>query len=118
MYPISYLTLILIILLFFDKKLASYFYPFIFLTSTFGIFVTIYLIYSPKFRNIFYNIFPSSLSRSIKPVKKFQNLFFILIILFKIVLLVTWPINITYHAFLLSTILIFLYIILYYFNSR
>ena len=117
MYPISYLTLILVVLLFVNKKLASYFYPFIFLTSTFGIPVTVYLIYSSKFRSIFYNLFSSKDNgSSILTTKKSKKIFLILQILFKIVLLAIWPRNVTYRAFVSSFILIFLYAILYYLN--
>lgn len=114
MYPISYLTFILIFLLFFDKKLASYYYPFIFLTSTFGIVVCLYLMYSYEFRKIFYKVFPLSISRSVRSIKKYQNTFYILIIFFKVLLLIIWPKNVTINAMLSSSILIFVYIILYF----
>ena len=62
MFPISYLIFPLIFIVLYDKNFASYFYPFVMLSSIVGIIVNILLLTYIPFRKIFYNYFPYSLS--------------------------------------------------------
>lgn len=127
MFPISYFAFILIILLFIDHKLASLFYPYIFLQTIIGLLpVILYFLY---FNNFFYNynklnnsikifrryfdyIFPYNISKHLLNNKTYLNLFLILFIIFKVFILYIWPINLSFKALLYSFYLLLTYIIL------
>ena len=81
MYPISYLTIPLVILFFIDKQISSNFYPFIFISSVFGIIILLGMIFFSPFRKIFYQIFPQSLSLHVQFIKRNLLLFYFMIIL-------------------------------------
>lgn len=128
MFPISYFTFILIILLFIDNKFASLFYPYIFLQTIIGLIpLILFFLYSNKFfynyntlnnftkksRIIFDYIFTYNISKPLLSNKYYLNLFLILFIIFKVFILYIWPINLSFKAFLYSFYLLLTYIILY-----
>ena len=113
MYPISYLTIPLLIVLFVDKKIASLFYPFIFLSSIIGIFITLGLLLSKEIRKIFYIYFPYSFSNVNDFIKEFRSIIYFLIIIFKLLVLFIWPVNMSTDAYIYSFGLIVIYFITY-----
>ena len=109
MYPVSYFSFVLLPLLFIDKKIASLFYPYILLTSIFGILVNIILLFYKPLRKNFYRIFPKAITIKYPPVLKVMAYLFIIFIK----LLYIWPKNLSYDAWLATTILFIFYIIHY-----
>lgn len=111
MYPLCYVTLILIPLLILNKNIASLFYPFILLTCILGILLNIILLSYKPLRKKFYKIFPKAVSLKYPPVLKVMAYLFIIFI--KLLLLYIWPKNLSYDAWLATTILFIFYIIHY-----
>lgn len=110
MYPLSYFSIVLIILFVIDKKLASNFYPFIILSAVIGIIINLGLIFYIPFRNFFYRIFPLSISLHIPIVKNNLLIYYLITILFKILLIIYWPINISVKSLLISLTIPIIYI--------
>ena len=112
MFPISYISFPLTLLLFIDRDLASLFYPYIVFQSVFGIVVLLFLMFSRDARHLFKQIFPYSASNTNVLIHN-KTMFYVINILFKTVLLFIWPLNLTYDAFMYSTILLLSYFVLY-----
>ena len=113
MYPVSYFSFVLLPLLFIDKKIASLFYPYILLTCVFGILVNIILLFYKPLRKKFYKIFPKAITFKYPP--EIKMLFYLFIIFIKLLLLYIWPKNLSYDAWLATTMLFMLHIIHYLF---
>jgi len=111
MYPICYVILILIPLLIINKKIASLFYPYILLTSIIGIILNIILLFYKPLRKEFYKIFPKAVSLKYSPGIKIMAYLFIIFI--KLLMIYIWPKNLSYNAWLVSTMLFLFYIIHY-----
>lgn len=132
MIPISYLSIFLIVLLLYNKKYASYFYPYILLQSSVGlmkIFVVLLYYYSfnlfneanQKFlrkiyfyvRNKYDKTFPYNISNYLINYYPSHIVnYFIILALYKIVILYIWPVNISNKALAYSICLIMSFIIL------
>ena len=113
MYPVSYFSIVLLPLLIINKKIASLFYPYILLTCIFGILVNIMLLFYKPLRKKFYKIFPEAITMKYPP--EIKILFYLFIIFIKLLLLYIWPKNLSYDAWLATTILFMFYIIHYLF---
>jgi hypothetical protein len=113
MFPISYLIFPLIVFYLYDKQMASYFYPFVLVSSTVGIIFNILLLTYVPFRKIFYNYFPYSLS--IK--SNFKIVFYISFIILKLFIWYYWPKNTSKKAYIYSSMLIVFYFIFRAFNN-
>ena len=113
MYPVSYFSFVLLPLLLIDKKIASLFYPYILLTCIFGILVNIILLFYKPLRKKFYKIFPKAIT--FKYPSEIKILSYLFIIFIKLILLYIWPKNLSYDAWLATTILFMFYIIHYLF---
>lgn len=99
-YPISYLTVPIIIIYLFDKEKAAYFYPIIVASSVVGIIVNILLLTSRSARKLFYSLFPLSITFRSSQTHKY--LFYTFVILLKSILLYMWPKNMSWRAIMVS----------------
>lgn len=116
-YPISYLTVPIIIIYLFDKNLASYFYPIIIACSIVGIIVNILLLSSRSARKLFYSIFPLSITFRSSRIQKY--LFYIFVIFLKAIILYVWPRNISQEAIIVSLGTIgFYFVSIFLYNSQ
>ena len=113
MYPVSYFSFVLLPLLFIDKKIASLFYPYILLTSIIGIILNIILLFYKPLRKKFYKIFPKAITLKYPP--EIKILFYLFIIVIKLLLLYIWPKNLSYDAWLATSMLFIFYIVHYLF---
>lgn len=113
MFPISYLIFPLIFVYFYDEKIASYFYPFVLLSSLIGIIINILLLTYIPFRKTFYNYFPYSLSIQ----SNFKIVFYVSFIFLKLFIWYYWPKNTSKKAYIYSIMLILSYFILRIFNN-
>lgn len=125
MFPISYMSIFVLIIFFIDKKLASLFYPFILLQSIFGLitiiifylyhnkYITTYSNYANKLRQIFDYIFKFNITKYFLNNNNYLNTILLIYSLYKIIILYIWPVNLTFKAFLYSFYLLFSYFIIY-----
>jgi hypothetical protein len=111
MFPPSYFVILLLILLLFNKKLASYFYPFILLSTLFGIIINIFLIFSKQFRTLFYKHFVHSISNHIN--EKYKIYFYLMVITIKLLIINIYPFNMSKKAIIILSYLVLLYAFLF-----
>lgn len=112
MYPLSYYVFPLIILYFFNKTYASYFYPFVLLTTSIGILTLLLLIFYPGFDKLYYGFYPNAITASMTDENMKLIINFSLIIV-KIIIEVIWPKNISLQSFFISICYLAFYIFLY-----
>jgi len=112
MYPLSYYVFPLIILYFFNKTYASYFYPFVLLTTSIGILTLLLLIFYPGFDKVYYGFYPNAITASMSDDNTKLIINWSLIIV-KIIIEAMWPKNISIQSFLISISYLAFYIFLY-----
>ena len=112
MIPISNLIFVFLVILMIDREFASNFYPFIFIQSVIGIFIAIALYFYKPARKLFIQIFPYSVTANAKSNNE-KMLFYLGIILIKIVSLIIWPINLSMQAFRYSSYVFLAYFVFY-----
>ena len=114
LYPISYYSVFILILLFIDKNKASYFYPFMVSTSVLGIVsVIVGLLYPDwdKKQEEYVKTIPFNFSYR-------DRVFFNMCIIFiKLLILACWPINRSKKAYLISLLWVVGYIIVFLLNN-
>ena len=112
MFAPSFIVLPLILLWVINKKIASYFYPFIYITSVFGIMYSIGMILSPKLQIVHKHIFTQTTLNSLH--NDTQVTYFLSgIILLKILLILFYPFNVSHRALNWSILLTIVYLISY-----
>jgi len=104
MFAPSFIVLPLILLWVINKKIASYFYPFIYVTSIFGIMYSIAMILSPKLQMMHKHIFTDTTLNYLHNDKQITY-FLSGIILLKILLIIFYPFNVSNKAFNWSVLL-------------
>ena len=114
LYPISYYSVFILILLFIDKNKASYFYPFMVSTSVLGIIsVIVGLLYPDwdKKQEEYVKTIPFNFSYR-------DRVFFNMCIIFiKLLILACWPINRSKKAYIISLLWVVGYIIVFLLNN-
>ena len=114
LYPISYYSVFILILLFIDKNKASYFYPFMVSTSVLGIVsVIVGLLYPDwdKKQEEYVKTIPFNFSYR-------DRVFFNMCIIFiKLLILACWPINRSKKAYIISLLWVVGYIIVFLLNN-
>tara|TARA_B100000035_G_scaffold89737_1_gene75679 strand:- start:519 stop:914 length:396 start_codon:yes stop_codon:yes gene_type:complete len=115
-FPISYYSVFLIILLLVNKKYASYFYPFMITSSVVGIIcIIIGLTIWPEFDEFQERYFTTLLYDMTYKEKVLSN---IVITFFKILIMVYWPINLSLKAFLVSIGWVISYLVMLIINGK
>lgn len=112
MYPLSYYVFPLIILYFFNKTYASYFYPFVLLTTSIGILTLLLLIFYPGFDKVYYGFYPNAITASMSD-KNTKLIIYWSLVIVKIIIEVMWPKNISIQSFFISISYLAFYIFLY-----
>ena len=112
MIPISNLIFVFLVVLIIDRDFASSFYPFIFIQSVVGIFIAIALYFYKPARKLFIQIFPYSVTANAKSNNE-KMMFYLGIILIKLVSLIIWPVNLSRQAFLYSLYVFLAYFVFY-----
>ena len=110
----SYLTAPLILLLFINRKYASYFYPYVVSCAILGILIKTIIIFDKKKRNLWLKSFPSNITNLFTGI--YLTLVLISIIIIKIIIIYIWPYNISCLSILISLLYLCLYFI-YYFTT-
>ena len=114
LYPISYYSVFILILLFIDKNKASYFYPFMVSTSVLGIIsVIVGLLYPDwdKKQEEYVKTIPFNFSYR-------DRVFFNMCIIFiKLLILACWPVNRSKKAYIISLLWVVGYIIVFLLNN-
>ena len=114
LYPISYYSVFILILLFIDKNKASYFYPFMVSTSVLGIIsVIVGLLYPDwdKKQEEYVKTIPFNFSYHDRVI------FNMCIIFIKLLILAYWPVNRSKKAYLISLLWVVGYIIIFLLNN-
>ncbi len=92
----SYFIIILFFLIYYDRKYASYFYPYVLYCSIVGIFMILVLIFDKKKRKLVKKYFPSNITNYFTGYQ--QILCYLFIIVIKIILILYWPFNISIES--------------------
>lgn len=115
-FPISYYSVFLIILLLINKKYASYFYPFMITSSVVGIIcIIIGFTIWPGFDEFQERYFTTLLYNMTYKEKVISNM---VITFFKILILIYWPKNLSLKAFLISIGWVISYLIILKISSK
>jgi hypothetical protein len=112
MVPVSYFVFPLILLLFYNKTYASLFYPFVLVTTVIGITLLLCLIFFPKFSDIFYKLFPNTMTANIKS-HNLKFIVYISLIVLKIFIDIIWPKNLSLQAVFISICYFIFYMFIY-----
>ena len=107
----SYFTAPLFILLLVNKKYASYFFPYVAITSIIGIIVKITIMIDKDKKKIWDSYFSSNTSNQF--TDKYQNIVYLFVIIFKLIVIKYWPYNISYLSVLISLLYLCLYFVYY-----
>ena len=112
MVPVSYFVFPLIFLLFYNKSYASYFYPFVLVTTIVGVTLLLCLIFVPNFGDIFYKLFPNAITANMKS-HNLKLIIYISLIVLKIFIDNIWPKNLSLEAFFISICYFIFYMFIY-----
>ena len=107
----SYFTIPLLLLLFYNKEYASYFYPYVTSCSILGIIIMILLLTNENTNILWKKYFPSNIVHYFTDI--YRILIIINIIFIKIIIILYWPYNISCNSILISLLYLFLYFIYY-----
>ena len=107
----SYFTAPLFILLLINKKYASYFFPYIAITCIIGIILKLIFMIDKNKKKIWDTYFSSNTSNQF--TDKYQNIVYIFVIIFKLIVIKNWPYNISCLSILISLLYLCLYFIYY-----
>ena len=113
LFPLSYYSIFLVILYFISKKKASYFYPFMIASSLVGgisIFVGLTYPEWDKKQEKYVKTIPFDFSY------KYRVIFNLIILFFKILVLIYWPVNRSYKAYLISFLWVLTYLVIFRYN--
>lgn len=113
MYPLSYFVFPLIPLLFYNKSYASYFYPFVLITTIIGVTFLLLLIFSKSFDEFYYTLYPHAITANIENYNLKLYIYISLIIL-KIFIDIIWPKNLSLQAFFVSLCYYVFYLFIYF----
>ena len=113
MYPLSYFVFPLIPLLFYNKSYASYFYPFVLITTVIGVTFLLLLIFSKSFDEFYYTLYPNAITANIENYNLKLYIYISLIIL-KIFIDIIWPKNLSLQAFFVSLCYYVFYLFIYF----
>ncbi len=113
LFPLSYYSIFLVILYFISKKKASYFYPFMIASSLVGgisIFVGLTYPEWDKKQEEYVKTIPFDFSY------QYRVIFNLIILFFKMLVLIYWPVNRSYKAYLISFLWVLTYIVIFRYN--
>ena len=115
MYALSYYSVFLVVLVMVNRRLGSYFYPFMVVSSVVGIISVIVGLTYPKWEEEQEKHF-KTIAYDLPIVEKL--IFNMIIVFFKIMVILYWPVNRSLKAYAVSVAWVLIYGIIILFKSK